>query len=387
MTQIDLPIIRTSERRDFKRCPQRWWWAWREGLRPKTESFGPLWFGTGIHLALEKHYVLGTERGEDPIKTWREYVGTQVDWIKTIVEQGETREDTITQWVEAGELGEAMLKGYLEEYGLDEDWEVLAVELPFQVSIPKPGTKTALVVYAGTFDLVARQISTGKVFLWDHKTAKSITLGHLPLDDQAGAYWALATHVLRKQGILGPKERIHGILYNFLMKSLPDDRPRNADGKVCNQPKKEHYVEALREQYLDMGLDVDAEIPGLGKTLEKASLAQLKAVAEEEFKLEVFGEVSAKQPAKRFHREMVLRTTREMKSQVQRIGSEAAVMEMYRDGTLPLIKNPTKDCQWDCTYRELCGLHENGADVDEYIDLVFKQEDPYAAHRPQDEEE
>lgn len=368
------------------RGPQRWWWAWREGLRPKKETFGPLWFGTGIHLALEKWYRVGTERGVDPRTTWREFVGTQVEYVKTLVEDGETGEGTITQWVEAGELGEGILTAYLDEFGSDDQWEVLAVELPFQVSIPKPGTKTALVVYAGTFDLVARHRTSGEVFLWDHKTAKSIQTGHLPLDDQAGSYWALATHVLRQKGILGKRERIHGIVYNFIMKALPDDRPRNADGLVCNQPKKEHYVAALREHAEQWpGDEVDEEPIGTVK-FEKLSLARLQKIAED-FELEVFGEVSKQQPAKRFHREIVLRTRAEMKTQVERIGSEAAVMELYRNGELPIIKNPTKDCQWDCTYRTLCELDEQGGDTEEYIDLVFKQEDPYAAHRAGNEEE
>lgn len=368
-------MLRTSERKDFKRCPQRWWWAWREGLRPKKETFGPLWFGTGIHLALEKWYQVGTERGVDPRITWREFVGTQVEYVKTLVEDGETGEGTITQWVEAGELGEGILTAYLDEFGSDDQWEVLAVELPFQVSIPKPGTKTALVVYAGTFDLVARHRTSGEVFLWDHKTAKSIQTGHLPLDDQAGSYWALATHVLRQKGILGKRERIHGIVYNFIMKALPDDRPRNADGLVCNKPKKEHYLAQLD------GVDGwDQE------SLKKLKLEELESIAAANY-LVVLGEVSKQQPAKRFHREIVLRTRAEMKTQVERIGSEAAVMELYRNGELPIIKNPTKDCQWDCTYRTLCELDEQGGDTDEYIGLVFKQEDPYAAHRAGEEEE
>ncbi|WIC89689.1 Cas4 exonuclease [Rhodococcus phage Maselop] len=386
MTQIDLPLLRTSERKDFKRCPQRWWWAWRDGLRPAKQKHGALWFGTGIHLALEKWYVLGKERGRDPVETWREFVGEQVEFIKVQIENGDAPEGAQTIWVEAGELGEAMLTSMKEEYGLDDDWEVLAVEESFEVKIAKPGTREAVVVYAGTFDLVARQISTGKVYLWDHKTAKSIQTGHLPLDDQAGSYWALANYVLRQKGIIGKREFIHGIVYNFLMKSPPDKRPRNADGLYCNQPKKEHYLAALIQHSEEWPGDEIDEAPIESVDFSKLTLKKLQELAEQ-FELEVFGEPSEKQPAKRFKRVVVERTRSEQKSQIERIGAEAAVMEMFRDGTLPLIKNPTKDCQWDCDYRDLCELDENGGDTEEYISLVFKQEDPYAAHRLHDESE
>ncbi|WNM69969.1 exonuclease [Rhodococcus phage GuyFagieri] len=375
MTQIDLPLLRTSERKDFKRCPQRWWWAWRDGLRPAKQKHGALWFGTGIHLALEKWYVVGTERGRDPVETWREFVGEQVEFIKVQIENGEAPEGSQTLWVEAGELGEAMLVAMKEEYGLDEDWEVLAVEESFEVKIAKPGTREAVVVYAGTFDLVARQISTGKVYLWDHKTAKSIQTGHLPLDDQAGSYWALANYVLRQKGIIGKREFIHGIVYNFLMKSPPDKRPRNAQGLYCNKPKKEHFVDQL-----------DGVDGWTREELGKQKIAELEGIAAGNM-IEVVGDPSEKQPAKRFKRVIVERTRSEQRSQIERIGAEAAVMEMFRDGTLPLIKNPTKDCQWDCDYRDLCELDENGGDTEEYISIVFKQEDPYAAHRLHDESE
>lgn len=379
MTQIDLPMLRTSERKDFKRCPTRWWWAWRDGLRPARQKHGALWFGTGIHLALEKWYVPGTERGADPVQTWREFVGDQVKLIKVQIAEGDAPEGAETVWMEAGELGEAMLRNMLDEYGLDEEWEVIGAEVPFQVVIPHPETGKPLVVYAGTFDLVARHLPTRKVYLWDHKTAKSIQTGHLPLDDQAGSYWALATFVLRKLGLISKKERIHGIVYNFVMKAPADDRPRNADGLYCNQPKKEHYVAAMFEWEREQ----DGEIPDeeeRRKELSKMTLAQLQEYAEESA-VAVLGEPAKNQPAKRFKRVIVERTRAEQKTQIDRIGAEALVMEMFRDGTLPLIKNPTKDCQWDCDYRELCELDEQGGDTEEYISLVFKQEDPYAAHR------
>lgn len=395
---LDLPILRTSERKSFKRCPQQWWWAWRMGLRPRHTKLGALWFGTGIHLALEHWYIPGFKRGIDPRETWEAFVGEQVAHLKVeMLSDGGRDDGRDVVWMEAGELGTAILTNYLDTYGEDENWEVISPEQTFQVLVPRPGTRTPIVRYAGTFDLVGRDHArNGHLYLWDHKTAKAIQTGHLPLDDQAGSYWAVATHTLQRQGLIGPKETLKGIEYNFLMKSPPDDRPRDELGRVRNQPKKEHYVEALREKYIDMDLDVETPIPpatGKGKalslteTLQKTSLARLQEMAEKEFKLTVLGEVSGNQPSRRFERKTVTRTTAERRKQIERIGSEAVVMDQFRYGELPLYKNPTKDCQWDCDFRQLCELDEQGGDTEEYIRVVYKAEDPYAAHRLREREE
>src|SRR3954468_7715100 len=49
--------IRTSDRIGFKRCRRRWGWNshLRGNLGPK-EAQNPLWFGTGMHFALEDYH-------------------------------------------------------------------------------------------------------------------------------------------------------------------------------------------------------------------------------------------------------------------------------------------------------------------------------------------
>jgi hypothetical protein len=375
---LELPMLRTSERKAFKRCPQQWWWAYREGLVPKRRKSGALWFGTGIHLALEHWYVPGKQRGVDPRETWAKFVGEQIEHVKVEMLSGDAKEGSDVVWMEAGELGEAILANYLKEFGNDEQWEVISPEKTFKVTVPKPGTQTPLVKYVGTFDLVARDLDTGQILLWDHKTAKAIQLGHLPLDDQAGSYWAVASHVLRQEGILKPTESIQGILYNFIMKSPPDDRDEDELGRKRNKPTKQDYVTALVHMYGSGGPAEDEELTD-PKYWSKKTIAQLQDVAKLN-ELTVFGEVSKQQPSKRFVRETVLRTRAERRSQILRIGAEATVMDMFRYGELPIIKNPTKDCQWDCDFRDLCEIDEQGGDTDEFKELVFDVQNPYAAH-------
>lgn len=347
----------------------------------------PLWFGTGIHLAAEHWYIPGTERGRDMRETWSEYC----DGVKELmrVDRASFPGDYEQVVVDAEGIGLAMLDNYLVEYGTDEEWEILSPEQTFAVRIPRhaPDDMTPVARFHGTFDIVARNRGNGHIFLWDHKTAKSIQTRHLPMDDQAGGYWAVADNVLRRQGTIGKKERISGILYNFLMKAAPDARPVNEKGLSTNKPKKEHFVAAIMEHSAALAeTEVDKHTwinfagPALEKELNKAKLADLTEMAHER-DLVVLGDVSSQQPSPRFHRETVYRTSKERRRQIQHISDEVQAMNQYREGNLPLFKNPTRDCTWDCDFYDLCLADENGGDVEMLKQVAFHVRDPYAAHR------
>lgn len=368
------PLLRTSERRDFKRCPQRWHWGWRMGLRPRGEPSDALWFGIGWHLVMAHWYCgPGLKRGRAPIKVWDKYVGDQVRYIRTIPWEGAQYAEE--KYVEAGKLGTVMLEHYFDTYGADPQCRMIAPEQTFQVLVPlfgPDGKRTgAHVQYVGTFDGVYRD-AEGFLWLWEHKTAKAIRTDHLPMDDQAGGYWAVATTTLREQGLIGPKEKLKGIMYNFVRKAAPDERPTNAEGLHTNLPKKDHYIAALSalgDEHL------------LLKPWAKHTVEELKAAAALAG-ITVIGEVSASQPPPYFLREAVVRTPNERNTQIRRVGSEATVMNAYRSGALPLIKNPTQDCKWDCSFFELCKLHEQyPADVEDYTAGAYYVQDPYADHR------
>jgi hypothetical protein len=323
----DLPIIRTSERRDFKRCPQRWYWAWRMGLRGKYQSVGALWFGTGIHLALAEWYCgPGLRRGPHPVETWLEYAKDEESKLR--VAAGDGWSDDV--WVEAKTLGVVMLEEYVNLYGKDDSWHIIAPEQSFQLIIPKRSGAADLAIYAGTFDLVYRDLEDDSLWLGEHKTAKAISIAHLPLDDQAGSYWAVASKVLEDAGVLQKGDSIKGIMYNFLKKAEPDDRPMDEQGRRLNQN----------------------------------------------------GTISKRQPKPNFLREPVERTRAERRTMIKRIQNEAMWMDAARKRPDTLFKTPTFNCSWDCSFYDMCTLHENGTeDWREYAKAVFKVQDPYADHR------
>lgn len=360
-----LPWVTTSERRAFKRCPWRWWQEYREGLRSRDIS-DKLWFGIGIHEALANYYQPGKKRSNDFVDVWREFVDN--DEVSVVVRQrGMSGDMDETEWVNAKLLGETMLLGHRDFWERDPNWDVIYAEEPFQIIIPDPrDAEKDVAIFTSTFDGVVRDSDDGRIKLLEHKTAASISTGHLAMDDQGGAYWAVATNVLRGKGILGPRERIHGIVYNFLRKSLPDDRPKDAEGYATNKPNKANYQQAIT----DAGFIVGASW----------SLPRLEEFADEKG-IVVLGERSKVQPPRLFERETIWRTPKERVTQINRIGSEVLVMEEFRSGRLPLFKNPTRDCPWDCPMYNLCELDEQQQDVDDFREAVFKVEDPYGRYR------
>lgn len=320
---IDLPLLRQSERGTFKRCPTRWFWGYREGLVPTGQDAGARWFGGGIHLCMAEWYIPGIKRGRPLLDTWREF--TKDSHLTIAIGEGEER-----QFVDAVELGVAMLTEYFETYETDPHWDVISPEHRFSVVIPDPRNPTRGIVRSvGTYDLVYRDLNDMKIKMVDHKTCKAIEYRHLALDDQKGNYIVTATHDLRHRGLIGPKETIRGMEYNFLRKAKPDTRPVNAEGLSLN----------------------------------------------------LNGTVSKRQPKPTLYRHWVAMTPYERNQQIKRIGAEAVVMEQFRDGSLPLIKNPTKDCSWDCDFFDLCQVDEAGGDVERLKEAMYAIKDPYMDHR------
>jgi len=316
----EVPILRTSERATFKRCAWRWLQEYRYGYRPRHVQADALWFGIGIHEALAKWYLRGKRRGPHPADTWHKWVGDEVAYAKTYLD--ETYDSGV--WEDASELGEAMLEEYVDFYGRDPQWHIISVEQPFSVRINRNGK--AVAVFRSRWDGVLRNLADGRIYLVEHKTAAQIVTAYLELDDQGGSYWAVASQVLRAKGVLKEGEEIAGIIYNFLRKAMPDERPRNEQGLCLNKD----------------------------------------------------GSVSKKQPPPMFVRpDPVYRTRGEQKTQLERISDEVAVMNAVRDGTIPATKTPTKDCP-RCPFWGPCVLHEHGSDS--YKSVLkgnYVQIDPY----------
>lgn len=363
-------MLRTSERSSYKRCPWQWNLSIQYGLTPKIEKPGALWFGTGIHLCLAEWYIPGMVRGREPEETWSIFIKEARELILPKLQF----EDRIAKFEELATLAPFMLSHYREHYGTDPHWEILAPEQRFSAHIPDlRDMSKAIVNMVGTYDMVFRDHNDGHVKMVDHKTAASIQTEHLTMDEQAGGYIATGTFALREAGLIGPRQFIKGMEYNFLRKAKKDQRPQDSYGRYRNKPQKKDYLEALSKYYDFTGKETVAVLADLADKMD----------------LEVLGDVSKSQPPPYFHREFVARTKTERNKQIIRISEDAMRMETSRYNPydpnskplLPIVKHPTKDCKNMCEFFDLCEIHEQGGDWEGYADAMFKKRDPYADHR------
>lgn len=341
---VPVPVLRTSERKDFRRCPWLWEQHWLNGLSPARP---PTWsiFGLAMHKALEVRYCPGRKRAPladaqaaflDALDGEIRKVGVDV-FDEEYERQEQAAEETGRKvtLLPAHELGPAMLAHYVEVYGEDDDWEVIHNEQPFQINVPYPqdwGPRFAgrtMVVYAGTWDVLMWNRRTKEFWLWDWKTCRKLPNPRLLfMDDQRGAYLWVAKEVLVHQGILSRRDVISGIYFQYLRKALKDPRPTNRAGESLNKD----------------------------------------------------GSVSLKQPSPRFLRLDSPRSPEQVVRQARRVQAEAVTMEGMRTGELPIYKNMTHECD-RCILFDMCDAHESGDDWELIRDQLYVVRDPYADHR------
>ena len=387
-----IPLVRSSERGSFKKCPRQWHWSYVTQIVPVSVELGARDFGTGWHLAMAEYYVPGKKRGRPLQDTWEEWC-EETRRSQTLTEKSRKKWESGGKeaFEEMAEMGRFMLSEYMREYGklivdesqagdggdfvpaevvCDPEWEVICREETFAANIANKA------INVGTIDLVIRN-SEGEVWVVDHKTGKGFPSDDsYNLDDQGGSYGAIATNILRRKKLIGPKERVKGVIFSFARKATEDKRPQNADGLYCNQPKKADYARQIAEQ---LELEPGETIASVEADMLKNTLPFLKAEAEA-LELTIYGEPSKVQPSPIFKRYEVRRTASQQKHQLQRVIDDVSVMDMARRGEIPILKSPSALCPY-CDFFQLCQLEESRGDTESLISTVFKHRDPYHDHR------
>jgi hypothetical protein len=182
-------IVRHSELADFRHCPLKHKLGWVEGWHdPEREARGARSLGTSWHAVLQARYEelqRCAATGEQPDE---EHINDMVFDVLT----GVPEEEKETLWW--------MYDGYVETYGLDSEWEILAVEqtmrVPFHdeddqpLLIDDPRTDTVRpVLYEWTSDILVRWRAMRGVFVVDNKsTSQPLGQTDIDLSDQFGLY-------------------------------------------------------------------------------------------------------------------------------------------------------------------------------------------------------
>lgn len=298
-------------------------------LRQKT--FGALDLGTWMHSALEGWYVPGDRRQGE----LADHFNVAADAAIADAERAGAPSYDLEKAEELAALGEAMCKAYTKHYDNDRDVIVIGTEIPLEFTFPDHrGNLTAKHLLKP--DMVFQSRKTGLFWLMENKTAS--TLGrteHLGIDDQARPYGAMAERALRNAGVLGRKDVLSGITYNYLRKAFPDERLRNEKGEALNRN----------------------------------------------------GTVSKKQPAPLFLRKEIKMTAEAKRRALNRIRAESLIItadaQAIRSGHIDpadIWKTPHHSCPKFCDYFAMCDSEEQGGDVRTFERTMYTVQDPYAQY-------
>lgn len=325
---VDLPVIRSSERMDYKRCPKRWFWRWRMGLVPRVPTFGALELGQWMHSGLATWYGLGGKRRNGSLAEL--FVAAAEEAISKAMIGVRIPQEILDKSDELIALGEAMAKAYQAHYGYDSKIKIIRTELPLEYTFSGINGQV-IAIHKFKPDAVYLD-HNGDIWLLEHKTAKQIQTEHLVIDDQARPYAAMAERALINAGYLQKGQKFRGIMYNFLRKALPDERPQNTAGQYLNQD----------------------------------------------------GSVSKRQPPAYFVRKPVTFTNKAKAITLERVRDETAAITLktleLRIGELSpnrIPKTQHKSCPKTCPFFDMCVMEENGIDIRDIRRIKYKRQDPY----------
>ena len=200
-------FVHSSDIQRYKRCRQYWDWASpiRSNLTPR-DKYAPFFTGSLMHHVLEHWYKIGQD-------------------AQTSIANYMAKECTPEQRADPKLLEQATLVQVLfEHYRLwqhhdaswlsDGNFEFIANEQ--MVHLPLWRNRYADVRLIMTFDGVVKDLTSGKYYLWEIKTTKSVVQRQkqLDLDLQADNYANGAQRILDVP--------ISGIIYTLIRKKIPD---------------------------------------------------------------------------------------------------------------------------------------------------------------------
>lgn len=400
MAQISKFTVRTSERRVFRRCLRKWGFqsSKRMNLQRKgTEQNINFWFGSGIHFAMEDYF--GYNRFGDPVKAFQAYYaafppydrpegadehyylglgmldyfkewypkhnetygfetvwlmpdGTEVDpgteGARPLVEESFILDLGVKCWVrddteEIIQVGTDPFKGTMVvtvpsgEYPLRKDeetgrfyFEEMANADVFPPVAAQVYVSETSIYYHGTLDRVVRD-RQGRWWIMDWKTAKSADTNKLDTDDQISAYmWAA------EQWFGHP---IHGFMYVQLTKDVAKPPKRLANGGISVDKKQKTTYNIARQEII--------RVYGEVRKAPANVIQYLNWLAEQETP----------------EGDRYIRWDPVLRNQAQKVSTYyhiLAEVKMMIDPNLYLFPNPTRDCIWDCPFREACLMMDRG---------------------------
>lgn len=342
-------VIRTTDRMIYRRCRRRWHWSshLRMNLGMK-EGASPLWMGSGFHFALEDfHGLQKFTRASDAFSKYAEAT------------KRKDPKGLPATYLEDWELCNAMLDYYqfdwlkhrkpLETYVHN---GIPQVEVNFRVEIPIDPTYLKecgfdRCVYSGTLDRVCVD-EWGQLWIVEYKTAKQIQTLHLANDSQVSSYCWAGPYIYGLPVV--------GVIYQQHRKDLPKPPKLLATGRLSlakdQLTTRPLFRQALINQYGSVERAPGEYVEYLNELAKKETIEGDKFV----------------------DRRKIQRNDNQVQAEAEKIVMEA--MEMINPNT-PLYPNPTRDCQFMCSFNGPCVSLDDGSDWEYELQLLTKPREAY----------
>jgi len=328
-------MLRTSDRILFKRCRRLWGWMshLRQGRRLQ-ENADYLWFGTGIHYALEDYHGLNL-------------YGHPAKAFIAFVEASRAAEMLPATWQEHLQLGIVLMTYYAEEWlscrpALD-TYELLGVpqvEVNGAIDLGVRTPEGRRVLYGFTLDRVIVD-DFGRLWIVEYKTAKQIRVLHLDVDEQITAYcWS----AWRLYGV-----HVAGVVYQQFAKRMPLLPKVLATGRVSTDVRQATSAALYARLLVDMygGLDT-------APNENIIALNKIRMTEDED-------------------RDRFIVRHRIERNEMQLLSFEQKVLlelEDIANPNLPMYPNATKDCDNMCPLQAVCIAMDDGSDWAQILDSM-----------------
>lgn len=326
MPKVKQAYIHITDVQRFKRCRRLWGYAspLKSNLVP-TERYAPYYFGTLVHYVLEQ-----------VAKGYSFPVALDSFFVQN---EGKVPASPLDTGYSDYQLAKGIFRHYLMwqktlfiTLNRDEDYEHISPEHSFTYLLH--GNAYRRIYLKGKFDGIVRHKGTGKYYLWEIKTTRSVTerLKQLDLEQQTDAYLIAAQHVLNSLGIYEPVE---GMIYTLIRKKVPPDPKVLKDGTL-SQAKLDTtpywYAMQVKQQHPDYSTEQLSSIYG-------PALSQLQA-----------------EHTPYFERLTVTRSVQQL------VQSQRDLIAVAQDMVSPrtmLYPNPDDRCNY-CLFRDPCVLQQQG---------------------------
>jgi len=192
---IEPIIVSYSELDTFRQCPLKHHLAYVMRYTKPKPLDSALGKGSLYHQVMEGHYRrIFEEQGKHKNGV------IPLDREKSLL--AEIYHDVVTPmlwdekqgfWSETHELIDWMYRGYVQQYGIDRQWKIVAVEHNIVTPLRDARGRRTRYHLKAKIDLIVMDRSTGKLWVIDHKSGQNLpTQMDLEIDDQFGLYtWAM----------------------------------------------------------------------------------------------------------------------------------------------------------------------------------------------------